>query len=223
MLQAADHALYAAKRLGRNRSVISSAEVPGILARGASAGRDHGFVEVGALVSLAESLDVRDSGNPAHCHRVGRYSELIARELGLSPDEVERLRLAGILHDVGRVAVPEGVVEKAGPLSDEEWGWVRAHPSTGARLLESTDFHEVRDWIRLHHERPDGTGYPEGLNGDEVPLEARIIAVADAYEAMTSDRPYRAALGADEAAEELRIGAGRQFDERVVEALLRVV
>ena len=81
------------------------------------------------------------------------------------------------------------------------------------------DFAEVRDWIRLHHERPDGTGYPEGLNGDEVPLEARIIAVADAYEAMTSERPYRAALGADEAAEELRIGAGKQFDERVVEAL----
>ena len=223
VLQAADHALYAAKHLGRNRSVISSAEVPGILARGAATGRDHGFVEVGALVSLAESLDVRDSGNPAHCHRVGRFSELIARELGLSPDEVERLRLAGILHDVGRVAVPESVVEKTGPLSAEEWGWVRAHPSTGARLLETTDFHEVRDWIRLHHERPDGTGYPEGLNGEAVPLEARILAVADAYEAMTSDRPYRAALGADEAAEELRIGAGSQFDERVVEALLRVV
>ena len=84
-------------------------------------------------------------------------------------------------------------------------------------------FAEVRDWIRLHHERPDGTGYPEGLHGDEVPLEARIIAVADAYEAMTSERPYRGALGAEEAAEELRQGAGKQFDERVVEALLRVV
>jgi len=223
LLQAADHALYAAKRLGRNRSVISSAEVPGILARGAGSGRDHARVEVGALVSLAESLDVRDAGNPAHCHRVGRYSELIGRELGLSPDEVERLRLAGILHDVGRVAVPEGVEDKDGPLNEEEWGWVRAHPSAGARLLETTDFAEVRDWIRLHHERPDGTGYPEGRRGDEVPLEARIIAVADAYEAMTSERPYRGALGAEEAAEELRQGAGKQFDERVVEALLRVV
>ena len=223
LLQAADHALYAAKRLGRNRSVISSAEVPGILARGASAGRDHGYVEVGALVSLAESLDVRDSGHSAHCHRVGRFSELIARELGLAPDEVERLRLAGILHDVGRVAVPESVVEKSGPLNQEEWDWVRAHPSTGARLLETTDFAEGRDWVRLHHERPDGTGYPEGLSGDEVPLEASILAVADAYEAMTSDRPYRVALSADEAAEELRQGAGTQFDERVVEALLRVV
>ncbi len=223
LLQSADHALYAAKRLGRNRSVISSAEVPGILARGAAAGREHGYVEVGALVSLAESLDVRDSGHSAHCHRVGRFSELIARELGLAPDEVERIRLAGVLHDVGRVAVPEGVMEKSGPLTEEEWGWVRAHPSTGARLLETTDIADVQDWIRLHHERPDGAGYPEGLNGEAVPLEARILAVADAYEAMTSDRPYRVALGADEAAEELRHGAGTQFDERVVEALLRVV
>jgi diguanylate cyclase (GGDEF)-like protein len=223
LLQSADHALYAAKRLGRNRSVISSAEVPGILARGAAAGRDHGYVEVGALVSLAESLDVRDNGNSAHCHRVGRFSELIARELGLAPDEVERIRLAGVLHDVGRVAVPEGIMEKGGPLDEEEWSWVRAHPATGARLLETTDFADVREWIRLHHERPDGGGYPDGLNGDAVPLEARILAVADAYEAMTSDRPYRIALGAEEAAEELRQGAGTQFDDRVVEALLRVV
>ena len=89
-------------------------------------------------------------------------------------------------------------------------------------MLESTDFADVRDWIRLHHERPDGTGYPEGLHGDEVPLEARIIAVAEAYEAMTSDRPYRPVLSADEAAEELRRGAGGQFDERVVQALLRI-
>ena len=223
LLQAADQALYAAKRLGRNRSVISSAEVPGILARGATPGRERGFVEVGALVSLAESLDLRDAGDPAHCHRVGRFAELIGRELGLSPDEVERLRLAGLLHDLGRVAVPEGVVDKSGPLDAEEWSWVRAHPSTGARMLEGTDLADVRDWVRLHHERLDGTGYPEGLQGDEVPLEARILAVADAYEAMTSDRPYRPALALDQAAEELRAGAGRQFDERVVEALLRIV
>jgi diguanylate cyclase (GGDEF)-like protein len=223
LLQAADHALYAAKRLGRNRSVISSAEVPGILARAAGSDREHGHVELAALVSLAESLDLRDAGNTAHCHRVARFAELVARELGLEADAVERLRLAGLVHDVGRVAVPDGLTEKPGPLDDEEWGWVRAHPSTGARLLESTDISDVQTWVRLHHERPDGTGYPEGLSGDEVPLEARIIAVSDAYEAMTSDRPYRPALGAEEAAEELRRGAGRQFDERVVEALLRVV
>jgi diguanylate cyclase (GGDEF)-like protein len=223
LLQAADQALYAAKRLGRNRSVISSAEVPGILARGGGSEREHGHVDVAALVSLAESLDVRDAGNTVHSHRVARFAELIARELGLAPDSVERLRLAGLVHDVGRVGVPDDLIGKAGPLSDEEWGWVRAHPSTGARLLESTDFADVQRWVRSHHERPDGTGYPDGLRGEEVPLEARIIAVADAYEAMTSERPYRAALSAEEAARELRAGAGRQFDEEVVEALLRVV
>ena len=105
LLQAGDQALYAAKRLGRNRTVISSAEVPGILAR-APRGREEAHVELATLLSLAEALDVRDSGSATHCQRVGRYSELIARELGLPPDSVERVRIAGILHDVGRVGVP---------------------------------------------------------------------------------------------------------------------
>ena len=221
LLQAADQALYAAKRLGRNRSVISSAEVPGILSR-APRGRDDGHVELAMLLNLAEALDVRESGSATHSQRVGRYSELIARELGLSPEAVERVRIAGVLHDVGRVGVPDDLLRKAGPLSDEDWEWVRSHPAVGARMLETTDFGEIGEWILAHHERPDGTGYPEGRSGDQVPLEASILAVADAYEAMTAERPYRAPLDPATAFEELRQGAGRQFDERVVDALLRV-
>jgi diguanylate cyclase (GGDEF)-like protein/putative nucleotidyltransferase with HDIG domain len=223
LLRAADQALYAAKRLGRNRSVISSAEVPGILAR-APRGHEDSHVELAALLSLAEALDVRDSGSASHCHRVGRFAELTAREMGLTPDEVEHVRLAGILHDVGRVGVPDSLLHKEDPLTPEELALVRSHPEIGARMLETTDFDDIRSWILMHHERPDGNGYPLGHGADgKVPIEARIVGVADAYEAMTSERPYRSALSAEEAAAELRGAAGRQFDGKVVEALLRAV
>jgi diguanylate cyclase (GGDEF)-like protein len=222
LLQAGDQALYAAKRLGRNRTVISSAEVPGILAR-APRGREEAHVELATLLSLAEALDVRDSGSSTHCQRVGRYSELIARELGLPPDSVERIRIAGVLHDVGRVGVPDKLLAKKGPLDEEEWHWVRSHPEIGARMLETTEFGDIGEWIHAHHERPDGTGYPDGRAATEVPLEAAILGVADAYEAMTAMRPYRPPLDPQAASDELRRGAGRQFDARVVEALLRVV
>lgn len=131
LLNAGDQALYAAKGLGRNRSVISSAEVPGILARTART-HERDPVELATLLSLAEALDVRDSGSATHCRRVGRYAELIARDLGLAPDSVERVRLAGVLHDVGRVGVPDELLAKQGPLSDGEWLWVHSHPETGA-------------------------------------------------------------------------------------------
>ncbi|HYN92034.1 MAG TPA: diguanylate cyclase, partial [Thermoleophilaceae bacterium] len=223
LLRTADQALYAAKRLGRNRSVISSAEVPGILARGSRSANGDTQVELGALLNLAEALDVRDSGSSTHCHRVGRFAELTARELGLPPEAVERVRLAGILHDLGHVALPDSVLSKQGPLTDDEWAWVRAHPAIGARMVETTEYEDIRSWILFHHERPDGHGYPEGRRGEEVPLESSIIAVADAYEAMISERPYRAALPLKDAADELRRESGRQFRADVVEALLQAV
>jgi diguanylate cyclase (GGDEF)-like protein/putative nucleotidyltransferase with HDIG domain len=222
LLRAGDQALYAAKRLGRNRTVISSAEVPGILAR-APRRQDQSQVELGNLLELAEAMDVRDSGTISHCQRVGRFAELIARELGLAPDSVERVRIAGILHDIGRVGMPDELLAKEGPLDEAEWAWVRSHPEIGARMVETTEHADIRAWILSHHERPDGRGYPAGRPAAEVPLEARILCVADAYEAMTSERPYRAAMPANDAAGELRRGAGTQFDELVVEALLRAV
>jgi diguanylate cyclase (GGDEF)-like protein len=223
LLRTADQALYAAKRLGRNRAVISSAEVPGILARASRSGNGEAHVELASLLNLAEALDVRDWGSASHCRRTGRFAELTARELGLPPESVERVRLAGILHDVGRVALPDDVLTKPGPLSADEWTWVRAHPAVGARMVETTEYEDIRAWILFHHERPDGTGYPEGRGEGEVPLESAILAVADAYEAMTSERPHRAAMSPEEAAEELRRAAGTQFRADVVEALLRAV
>ncbi len=222
LLRTADQALYAAKRLGRNRSVISSAEVPGILARTPRGGSET-QVELAALLNLAEALDLRDLGSTSHCQRVGRLAELTARELGLPPEAVERVRLAGILHDVGRVALPDGVLTKPGPLTDDEWTWVRAHPAVGARMIETTEYDDIRAWILFHHERPDGHGYPEGRGEGDVPLESAILAVADAYEAMTNERPYRATRGTADAADELRRQSGRQFRSDVVDALLRAV
>ena len=222
LLLAADQALYAAKHLGRNRTVISSAEVAGILAR-PPRGREEAHVDLAALLSLAEALDVRDSGSVSHCHRVGRLAELTARELGLAPETVERVRLAGILHDIGRVGIPDALIRRAGPLTEDEYSLVRGHPEIGARMVETAHFDDIRSWILLHHTRPDGGGYPAGQAWERVPLEARILAVADAYEAMTSDRPYRDALALDDAAALLRDAAGHQFDARVVDALLRAV
>ena len=223
LLRTADQALYAAKQLGRNRSVISSAEVPGILARTSRDGDGEAQVELASLVNLAEALDVRDYGSASHCRRVGRFAELTARELGLPPESVERVRLAGILHDVGRVGLPDDLLGKRGPLTDSEWAWVRAHPAIGARMVETTEYEDIRSWILFHHERPDGRGYPEGRTDADVPLESSIIGVADAYEAMTSHRPYRTAFGVEDAADELRRQAGTQFRSDVVEALLRAV
>lgn len=223
LLQAADQALYAAKRLGRNRSVVASAEVSGVPPSRERSDRAETPVELGSLLTLAEALDVRDSGSTTHCHRVGRYAELIARELGLSPTSVERIRIAGVLHDVGRVGVPDELISRDGPLSREEWRWVRLHPEIGARMLETTDSEDIGAWVLAHHERPDGTGYPAGARAQELPLEGAILGVADAYEAMTAGRPYRPAIDPQVATDELRRGAGRQWDERVVDALLRVV
>jgi HD-GYP domain-containing protein (c-di-GMP phosphodiesterase class II) len=147
----------------------------------------------------------------------------MARELGFTEEHVERVGLAGLLHDIGKIGIPDRVLSKPGPLDVEEWQEMYTHPEIGARLLSSPEFDDLRAWILAHHERPDGLGYPNASSGDEIPLEARILAAADAYEAMTADRVYRAALGEDAARAELEAGAGTQFDEHVVAAFLRVL
>jgi diguanylate cyclase (GGDEF)-like protein/putative nucleotidyltransferase with HDIG domain len=220
---AADQALYAAKALGRDRAVIYSPEVTGAL--GVAAGRrsiEH-QAHLATVLSLAEALDQRDSSTARHSQTVGRLCEMMARELGLDDDRVQRIRLAGILHDIGKIGVPDSILGKPGPLNADEWAQMRRHPELGARILSSHELDDVRDWILSHHERPDGTGYPRGLNAEEISLEASIVAVGDAYEAMTSDRVYRMAIGVEAARRELLENAGTQFDERVVEALLRAL
>jgi HD-GYP domain-containing protein (c-di-GMP phosphodiesterase class II) len=141
----------------------------------------------------------------------------------LAEDAVDRVRIGGLLHDVGKVGVSETVLNKPDPLDDRDWREIRRHPLIAARILDSSAVDDIRGWVLAHHERVDGLGYPNGLSGDEIPLESRILAVADAYEAMTSERVYRTALEPAEALAELERGSGSQFDPRVVGAFMRVL
>jgi diguanylate cyclase (GGDEF)-like protein/putative nucleotidyltransferase with HDIG domain len=220
LLRAADQAMYAAKHLGRNRTVLFSSTLGD---RGREPGHetDAAPQHLAAVLVLAEALDLRDGDTASHARTVGRYAAMIARELGLESSHIERIRAAGHLHDVGKIGVPDPILRKPGPLTDAEWIEMRKHSELGARIVASANLPDISHWVLAHHERPDGTGYPQGLTADEIPLEALILSVADSYEAMTADRVYRAGLGHEVAREELLRGAGAQFDARVVEALLR--
>jgi diguanylate cyclase (GGDEF)-like protein/putative nucleotidyltransferase with HDIG domain len=224
LLGVADRALTAAKLLGNDRAVLYSSGVEQVLggALEARPSRDP-HAHLATLLSLAEVLDLRDSGTAQHSQRVGAYAQVIARELGLSQQRIDRVRLAGILHDIGKVGIPDDVLRKAGPLDEGEWEEMRKHPEVAARILANRELVDIREWVLASHERPDGRGYPRGLSADEIPLEARILAVADAYEAMTGDRSYRAAIGPEAARRELQAHAGTQFDAEVVEGFLRAL
>ena len=221
LMRFATHAMGAAKELGKDRSVVYSEEVARMLA--SVGGPEGAELQLATVIGLAEALDIRDAGTVGHSQTVGRYAEQMAIQLGLSNDHVERVRLAGVLHDVGKIGVSDRVIAKPGPLDADEWREMRTHPEIGARLLAHPEFDDIRAWVHSHHERPDGRGYPLGLSGDSIPLEARVLAVADAYEAMTADRAYRSSMGEEAARAELEAGAGTQFDARVVRAFLAVL
>jgi HD-GYP domain-containing protein (c-di-GMP phosphodiesterase class II) len=169
---------------------------------------------------LAETLDLRDSGTAEHSRTVGAFARDTAAALGLAPQRVERLQAAGVLHDLGKLGIADAILHKPGPLDDAEWREIRRHPEVGARILERAGLLDIAGWVRAHHERLDGQGYPNGLTAPQIPLEARILAVADAYEAMIADRPYRAGMPPAAARDELLRCAGTQFDPYVVQAFL---
>jgi diguanylate cyclase (GGDEF)-like protein/putative nucleotidyltransferase with HDIG domain len=218
---AAEQALLAAKRLGRNRTVIFSDEVASSLLELGAARELPTSLET--VLSLAELVDVNQMGSARHSQVVGRYAEAMGEELGLYPDDVQRLRLAGILHDVGKIGVRGSILAKPGPLTKAEMAEMRAHPEIGARIARNAGLTDIALWIGTHHERPDGGGYPHGLTELEFPLQAKILAVGDAYEAMTNDRAYRSAMSVEQAREELQRNAGTQFDPRVVDAFISLL
>jgi hypothetical protein len=175
-----------------------------------------------AVRSLELALVARDTYTGGHSARVSRYTVAIARRLGLSTETQRELVLAAELHDVGKIGVPDEVLRKNGKLTDEEYRCVQAHPAIGEQILRAllADHPMVLAVVRWHHERIDGAGYPDGLKGEEIPLSARIVAVADTFDAMTSERPYRPALSIEAAVQELRRVAGTHLDAACVEALL---
>jgi diguanylate cyclase (GGDEF)-like protein len=223
LLRTADEALYGAKESGRNRTVVHSPETRTALAARGGRRDVEGDRYLAVVLDLAEAVDLRFSGSARHCETVGRYVEMMAGELQLPAHRIGRIRLAGILHDIGKVGVPDAILRKPGPLTEEEWAAMHRHPGLGAQILEHESLADVRGWVGAHHERPDGRGYPSGIGGAELGIEPRILAVADAYEAMTSDRSYRVSIGPEAARAELRRGSGTQFDARAAKALLTVL
>jgi HD-GYP domain-containing protein (c-di-GMP phosphodiesterase class II) len=176
-----------------------------------------------SLLGLANALEARDICTRGHSERVGAWGGRLAGALGLPPAEIDMVTQAGLLHDIGTIGVSETVLRKRGALDQAEWGLVWSHPLIGAQIVAPFDFFAGGSLaIRHHHERWDGSGYPDGLAGPAIPLGARIVAVADVFDALTSDRPYRAALPRGAALEYLAGEAGRTLDPGVVAAFLGV-
>ena len=179
---------------------------------------------VDTVTALSEAIEKRDPYTGGHVRRVVSYSLLLGTEMGLDGQELEKLRLASTLHDVGKIAVPDHVLRKPSPLSTDEAEVMQRHPIDGADIVSRIrELREIVPGVRSHHERLDGTGYPDGLAGSEIPPSARIIAVADTFDAMTSERPYREALTLQDAVGEIQDGVGTQFCPEVVKAFERLI
>jgi diguanylate cyclase (GGDEF)-like protein/putative nucleotidyltransferase with HDIG domain len=220
LVRVADSALYLAKEHGKNRvrvyrpDLLELAEL-----RRLAEGPDRA-ARLRAAASLAHAVDARDAYTGSHSYMVGELSARVAKRMGLETEQVELARLAGSLHDLGKLAIPEEILRKPGPLNEAERLVLERHPQIGFRMLDSLGIEPVASWVLHHHERWDGDGYPDRLGEDAIPLGSRILFVADAYDAMTTDRVYRSKLSHDRAISELERCAGTQFDPEVVAALL---
>jgi len=219
LIQMADRASYAAKHRGKGRvgrpedALLVSGHDPAALA----AQLEH--ANMATVGALAAAVDAKDRYTRGHSQRVSTYAAAIAYALDLASTDVARVRLAGLLHDVGKIGVPDAILAKPSPLEPEEMAIIQQHPVIGERMLSAVPFlHEILPAVRSHHERQDGRGYPDGLAGDAIPRDAAILMVADSFDAMTSSRPYRPALPFDEACRRLREGSGAQFDPAIVAA-----
>lgn len=176
---------------------------------------------LGTMESLAHTVEARDPYTGGHSHRLESLSVAVSRQLKLSEEQAARLERAGELHDIGKIGIPEAILAKPGPLNPDEWKVMKDHPVVGAEIVRRIPFlRDVAPIVKHHHEHYDGSGYPDGLAGDDIPFEARVLTVLDAFDAMISDRPYRKALSLETAVGELQVAAGSQFDPAIVEAFL---
>jgi len=176
------------------------------------------------IQTLTAAIEAKDKYTEGHSKRVEMYAEKVAQKLKLPSSKIESIKVAALLHDIGKIGIEDFILRKPQSLSEEEWEKIRQHPNIGLKILEDVDFSDdVKEFIKSHHERYDGKGYPQGLKGSEIPIEAYIIAAADAYDALTSDRPYRKAFTPQEAIDIIRQNKGTQFHPLVADALISVV
>ncbi len=186
------------------------------------AARENQELFLSSIRALAAAIDAKDPYTRGHSERVARYSSAIAKEMGLPTDEVRRARLSALLHDVGKIGVDDRIIRKPTALTDEEFELMKAHPVKGAAIMETIpQLADIIPGMKYHHEKWEGGGYPDGLKGEQIPLQARIVAVADAFDAMTTTRPYQKAMEVSYVLERLREMSGKRFDGHVVEALAR--
>jgi diguanylate cyclase (GGDEF)-like protein len=223
LMRLADGALYRAKRSGRNRCVVYSSFVDAPLSLQEEAERARTAGLANTVYALARAVDLKDGYTHPHSARVAQYAAVLARELGMSEEEIDQIRTAGILHDVGKVGVADAVLLKPARLTDDEFLEMQRHSTLGRDIVAGAGMPEIAEWVLYLHERWDGRGYPDRLEGDEIPLASRVLGVADAFEAMTSSRLYRRGMPVEKALSELEASAGRQFDPTVAQLMVDLV
>ena len=220
IIHASDTALYYAKQTGRNRICMASEmEISEVLKMGM---KSYKTSTLSTIYALAATVDAKDHHTYGHSRKVSKYATDIAKALGCSEEEITTIRAAALLHDIGKIGISDRLLKKTEPLTPKEWEPIRNHPNLGVAILKHVDgLKDCLAAVQYHHERYDGTGYPRGLKGNNIPLDARIMAVADAYDAMTSTRPYRRLKYTHEQAlYELERAAGTQFDPKIVKAFV---
>jgi diguanylate cyclase (GGDEF)-like protein len=224
VIAAADAALYHAKREGGNRTYCASGTLLPLSETTADAKEVDDGETLSAIYALAATVDAKNHYTHSHWEKVKEYAVILAKALNLEPTEISRLETCALLHDIGKIGISEKILNKPGKLTTEEWEVIKSHPQVGANIVSHTpQLAPCLAAILYHHERHDGLGYPKGLKGEEIPLEARILALADAFAAMTSERAYSNALTFEEALEEIKRGAGTQFDPQLVEIFCSVL
>jgi putative nucleotidyltransferase with HDIG domain len=200
---------------------IMTAEIRNYIERLQKAALENKQMFMGAVSSLAAAIDAKDPYTRGHSERVANYAERIAQSMGLPEAEVERIRISALMHDVGKIGIEDKILGKAGPLTEEEYEIMKTHPVKGAVIMEQVpQLKEMIPGMKYHHENVDGTGYPEGLKGSQIPLAAKIVSVADTFDAMTTNRPYQKAMEISYVLERMRSFVGKKFDKPVVEALI---
>ena len=217
----ADTALYYAKHTGGNRTYLSSKILSEPTIEAGIKTRSSGLSTVYALAS---AVDAKDHYTYGHSKKVNTYAVALTEAIGLPPEEVSRISTAALLHDIGKIGIPDKILGKKGKLNPEDWEAIKAHPRLGANIVGNVpSLIPCTGGILYHHERWDGAGYPEGLKGEEIPLDARILAIADTFAAMTSARSYRGAFCDEKVIKELKRGAGTQFDPKLVEVFIGLI